>query len=569
MNGFNFNIFKKFWAIAKLYWFGEEKKGALSLLVLLGILSLAYTFLGLMLNQQQGNLISSLSKNNPARFQQTVLIFLGILVVYVPLFASFSYCQSRLGMYWRRWLSYDFLKNYFTDRAFYNIGNFSDKIDNPDQRISEDIKSFTQDSLTFLLIFVVAILQIAGFSAQLWSISPKLVLFLSVYAVAGTLITTGFFGKKLVKINFDQLKKEADFRFGLVRVRENSESIAFYQGEVQEANQLKRFFQEVFSNFNILILWQELYLGLFTNTYEFIPIILPALVVAPSVFSGEFEVGKVTEAQGAFMRVFMSLNVIVSKFTQLAAFAAGIDRLYDFSQYLQTPGTKVDSADYFVADRPTVQFMEENRLKIHDLTLQTPNYKKILCRELSLEVPSGQGLLIVGESGCGKSSLLRAIAGLWNSGTGVIIRPPLEHILFLPQRPYMILGTLRNQLLYPHSDSNLEDRKLYEVLDTVNLPDLPKRFGGLDIEADWADVLSLGEQQRLAFARVLLTNPPYAILDEATSALDLKNEANLYQHLKKTRTTFISVGHRTSLNDYHHLMLRLSEGGKWQFDRIA
>jgi vitamin B12/bleomycin/antimicrobial peptide transport system ATP-binding/permease protein len=569
MNGFNFDIFRKFWAIAKLYWFGDEKKGALSLLVLLGILSLAYTFLGLMLNQQQGNLISSLSKNNPERFQQTVLIFLGILVVYVPLFASFSYCQNRLGIYWRRWLSYDFLKNYFTDRAFYKLGNFSEKIDNPDQRISEDIKSFTQDSLTFLLIFVVAILQIAGFSAQLWSISPKLVLFLSVYAVAGTLITTGFFGKKLVKVNFDQLKKEADFRFGLVRVRENAESIAFYQGEVQEANQLKRFFQEVFSNFNLLIIWRELYLGLFTNTYEFIPIILPALVVAPSVFSGEFEVGKVTEAQGAFMRVFMSLNVIVSKFTQLTAFAAGIDRLYDFSQYLKTSPTKSDSADYFVADRPTIQLIEENRLKIHDLTLKTPNYKKTLCQELSLEVPSGQGLLIVGASGCGKSSLLRAIAGLWNSGTGVIIRPPLEHILFLPQRPYMILGTLRNQLLYPHSDSTLEDRKLYEVLNVVNLSDLPNRFGGLDIEADWADVLSLGEQQRLAFARVLLTNPPYAILDEATSALDLKNEANLYQHLKKTRTTFISVGHRTSLNDYHHLMLRLSEGGKWQFDRIA
>jgi vitamin B12/bleomycin/antimicrobial peptide transport system ATP-binding/permease protein len=569
MNGFNFDIFKKFWTIAKLYWFGEEKKGALSLLVLLAILSLAYTSLNVNLIQQQGNLISSLSAKNSDRFQQTVLSFLGVLIIYVPLIAGYNYFQSRLGIYWRKWLTHSFLNNYFSNRAFYNIGNFSDKIDNPDQRIAEDIKSFTQESLGLLSTFAIAIFQIALSSFTLWKISNSLVFFLSIYALAGTLITVGVFGKKLVKINFDQLKKEADFRFGLVRIRENSESIAFYQGEAQEANQLKRFFQEVFTNFNLLIIWQELYLGIFTNAYSFIPFILPAIVVAPSVLSGDLEVGKVREAQGFFLQVFSSLNVIVSNFTQLTAFSAGVDRLYDFSQYIEQSGTKVDSADYFVAERPTIQLMEENRLKIHDLTLQTPNYKKILCQELSLEVPSGQGMLIVGESGCGKSSLLRAIAGLWNSGTGVIIRPPLEQILFLPQRPYMILGTLRNQILYPHSDSTLEDRQLYQVLDLVNLSDLPKRFGGLDIEADWADVLSLGEQQRLAFGRVLLTNPPYAILDEATSALDLKNEANLYKHLKKTRTTFISVGHRASLNEYHHVMLRLSEGGKWQFNQIV
>jgi putative ATP-binding cassette transporter len=566
MNRFNLEIFKKFWKIAKLYWFGDEKKGALTLLVLLGILSIAYTGLGLMLNQQRGNIISSLSAKSAERFQQTILIFLGILVIYVPLFASFNYSQQKLGIFWRRWLTHSFLKNYFTDRAFYNIGNFSDKIDNPDQRISEDIKSFTQDSLRFLLIFVVSLLQIAGFSTQLWAISPMLVLFLSVYAIAGTMITIGVFGKKLVKVNFDQLKKEANFRFGLVRIRENAESVAFYQGEAQESSKLKLLFHEVFNNFNLLILWQEIFLGLFTNAYEFIPFILPAVVVAPSVLSGEFEVGKVTEAQGAFLSVFGSLNVIVSQFTNLTGFAAGVDRLYDFAEYIEKSG-KVDEEDDSLVERPTIETLQDSRLEIHNLTLKTPNYQKTLCRRLSLEVPSGQGLLIVGESGCGKSSLLRAIAGLWNSGSGVIIRPPLEQMLFLPQRPYMILGTLRNQLLYPHADTEIEDRKLLEIMDLVNLPDLPKRFG-LDTEADWSDVLSLGEQQRLAFARVLIANPPYAVLDEATSALDINNEANLYKHLQETRTTFVSVGHRTSLNEYHHLLLRLSEGGSWEFKEI-
>ncbi|MGL5874152.1 MAG: ABC transporter ATP-binding protein/permease [Xenococcaceae cyanobacterium] len=567
MNRFNLRIFKQFWAIAKLYWFGEEKKGALTLLVLLGILSIAYSALGVFLNQQRGAIISSLSARSLDRFQQAILIFLGILVVYVPLFAGFNYCQRKLGIYWRRWLTYNFLNNYFSNRSFYNIGNFSDKIDNPDQRISEDINSFTQNSLTFLLIFVVSILQIAFFSAQLWAISQPLILFLVVYAIVGTLITVGVFGKKLVKINFDQLKKEANFRFGLVRVRENAESIAFYRGENQESNQLKRTFQEVFGNFNLLIIWEQLFLGMFTNAYEFIPVILPAVVVAPSVLSGEFEVGKVTEAQGAFLSIFGSLNVIVSQFTALTGFAAGIDRLSSFREYVEQPH-KLNDLEYGnTFESPTIETLVDNRLEIHNLTLQTPNYQKTLCRRLTIEIQPGQGLLIVGESGCGKSSLLRAIAGLWNSGVGVIVRPPLEQMLFLPQRPYMILGTLRSQLLYPNTDLTIDDRQLYDVLDRVNLPELPKRFG-LDTEADWADVLSLGEQQRLAFARVLITNPPYAILDEATSALDMKNEANLYEHFQETRTTFISVGHRSSLVKYHNLILKLSEGGAWQVQDI-
>jgi putative ATP-binding cassette transporter len=566
MSRFNLRIFKQFWSIAKLYWFSEEFPGAICLLLLIGILSLAFSYLNVELTRQQGNIISALSARSADRFQQTIVTFLSILIVAIPLGVGYSYFQNKLGIYWRKWLTYNFLNNYFSKRAFYNIGNFSDKIDNPDQRIAEDIKSFTQDSLSFLSTFISAIFQIIISSFTLWKISQSLVFFLSVYAVAGTLITVGVFGKKLVKINFDQLKKEADFRFGLVRIRENAESIAFYQGERQEDNKLKRFFQEVFNNFNLLIIWQEVYLGAFTNAYSFIPYILPAVVVAPSVLSGEFEVGKVREAQGLFLLVFMSLNVIVGQFTQLASFAAGIDRLYAFSESLKRSG-KADDAEYGIVERPTIEILEDNNLELHNLTLQTPNYQKTLCRRLTLEVQTGQGLLIVGESGCGKSSLLRAIAGLWNSGVGVIVRPPLEQMLFLPQRPYMILGTLRNQLLYPNTDSALDDRQLYDVLDRVNLSDLPKRFG-LDTEADWADALSLGEQQRLAFARVLITNPTYAILDEATSALDIKNEANLYEHLQETRTTFVSVGHRTSLVKYHNKMLRLAEGGGWMLEPI-
>ncbi|NCQ03938.1 MAG: ABC transporter ATP-binding protein, partial [Cyanobacteria bacterium] len=327
MRGLNFRVFSRFWAIAKLYWLGNEKKGALILLGILGLLLVGYTQLSVLLNTAQGGLISTLAAKDAEKFWQTVLRFLLILVVYVPLFAGFSYTQSKLGLYWRRWLTENFLTKYFTNRSFYQLAAKNIDIDNPDQRISEDIRSFTQDSLLFLLVVVQSVLQVVAFSAVLWSISQKLVIFLLVYAIVGTLITTGVFGRKLVTLNFGQLQKEANFRFGLVRVRENSESIAFYQGETQEKNNLNNLFTDLFNNFNSLIVWQELYLGLFVNTFEFLPYVIPAIVVAPSVLSGELEVGKVSEATGAFARVFFSLNIIVSRFQSLTTFAAGISRL--------------------------------------------------------------------------------------------------------------------------------------------------------------------------------------------------------------------------------------------------
>ncbi|ACK73644.1 ABC transporter domain protein [Gloeothece citriformis PCC 7424] len=564
MKRFNLKFFKRFWAIARLYWWGEEKRGAIALLALLGVLLVFYTQLSVSLNTQQGDIFSALASKNEDRFWQTVTNFLLILIIYVPLFAGFNFCQEKLGLYWRRGLTNRFLNQYFSDRSYYDLSHSNSNIDNPDQRISEDIRSFTGSSLNFFLLIIQSIFTIVAFSVVLWKISQLLVGFLIIYGLVGTLITTGVFGQTLIKINFDQLKKEADFRFGLVRIRENAESIAFYGGETRENNQLKQFFNRVFENYNRLIIWETLYLGMFQNIYEFVPYILPAVIVAPSVLSGEFEVGTVREAQGAFLRIFMSINIIISRFEQLTSFAAGVDRLYTFHEYLERTKTeeKRDKKHH-----PTIDTREAHGLAIEHLTLQTPNYQRILFEDLSVSLESGQGLLVMGASGCGKSSLLRAIAGLWKSGTGAIYRPKLNEILFLPQRPYMILGTLREQLLYPNVDVEFSDQKLQKVLEMVNLGNLAERFGGFDVQKDWSEVLSLGEQQRMAFARLLITRPQYAILDEATSALDINNEKNLYQHLRETKTTVISVGHRPSLSQYHQLILEFLEGNRWQLKR--
>ena len=560
MNRFNFRIFAKFWSLAKLYWLGNEKKGALALLGLLFALLVAYTQLSVLLNQQQGNIISSLSAKEVDRFQETIKTFFIILVIYVPLFAGFRYVQGILGNYWRKWLTNQFLDRYFSQRAFYELGNFNSEIDNPDQRISEDIKSFTIDSLTFLLSIVSSVFQVIAFSVALWLISRTLVYVLILYSLIGNLIVIGVYGRKLVNINFNQIQKEANFRFGLVRIRENSESIAFYQGEEQENQNLKRSFGEAFRNYNLLVLWEQIYLGLFTHAYDFFPYVLPAIVIAPQVLSGDLEVGKVTEAAGAFAIIFRSLNFIVQRFQSLTAFAASVDRLSTLRAYLDHP--KVIPGE--VINYSTIDTIEQDRLALKDLTLQTPNYKRILVGDLSVELPQSEGLLIMGASGCGKSSILRAIAGLWNSGKGAIYRPDLSRMLFLPQKPYMILGTLRSQLIYPHDTLDVDEHQLNDALEKVNLADLAEQSGGFDVAKDWEEVLSLGEQQRLAFARVLINQPRYVILDEATSALDVQNEANLYNYLLNTHTTFVSVGHRTSLIKYHRLVLEIEEGQQWK-----
>ena len=560
MNRFNFRVVSRFWSLAKLYWLGNEKKGALALLGLLFALLVAYTQLSVLLNQQQGNIISTLSAKEADRFQETIQTFFIILVIYVPLFAGFRYVQGILGNYWRKWLTNQFLDRYFSQRAFYELGNFNSEIDNPDQRISEDIKSFTIDSLSFLLSIVSSVFQVIAFSVALWRISHTLVYVLILYSIAGNFIVIGIYGKRLIDINYEQIRKEANFRFGLVRIRENSESIAFYQGEEQENQNLKRTFDRAFRNYNLLVLWEEIYLGLFTHAYDFFPYVIPAIVVAPRVLSGDLQVGKVTEAAGAFAIIFRSLNFIIQRFQSLTAFAASVDRLSTLKAYLDHP--KVLPGE--VINYPTIDTIEQDRLALKDITLQTPNYKRVLVGDLSVELPTGEGLLIMGASGCGKSSILRAIAGLWNSGEGAIYRPDLSRMLFLPQKPYMILGTLRSQLIYPHDNLDVSEHQLNKALEMVNLADLAEQSGGLDIEKDWEEVLSLGEQQRLAFARVIINQPRYVILDEATSALDVQNEANLYNYLLNTRTTFVSVGHRPSLIQYHRLVLEINEGQQWK-----
>jgi len=493
------------------------------------------------------------------RFWHAMRVFGIVLIVAVPIYALYYYLRDRIGISWRRWLTYQFLGKYFKDRAFYEL-TFNQTIDNPDQRMTDDINTFTQKSMLFLLEMVSAVLQLIAFSGILWSISRTLVMFLVVYAIIGTAVTFGVFGKPLIGLNFQQLRREADFRFSLIRIRENAEAIAFYQGEAREASQVKKRFAEVFGNYTKLIK-RTLGLNLFQYGYSFATLIVPCIIIAPRVLSGELEVGRVVQAAGAFTAMLSALTVFVENFDILSAFAAGIERLHTFSQSLAVRSP----ADAKLGD--TLERLEDSRLELDRVTLQTPNYQRTLITNVSLAVDQGQGLIISGVSGGGKSSLLRAIAGLWNSGSGTIRRPKLEEMLFLPQHPYMILGTLRSQLLYPIIDREVPDDELSQVLQQVNLPDIVERCGGFDTEIDFSKVLSVGEQQRLAVARVLLTKPSYVVLDEATSALDVENEQRLYLQLKATSSTLISVAHRSTLLKHHKQVLEITGDGSWNLSQ--
>ena len=557
---FNLDLLKNFWSIAQLYWFSEQKWRARGLLLLVIVLLGTFTVFNLFLTNQRAEFISALSAQNPERFWRSIIGFFSTVVIAVPFVSSYSFFRQKLSVFWRRWMTHSFMKNYLSDRSFYQI-SYHPEIDNPDQRIAQDIKSFTDQSLRFLVIILNAIFQLFGFSALLWSISKPLVFFVVGYAIAGTVITTGVFGKALVGINFEQLKREANFRFGLIRIREHAESIAFYGGEEQELQQATNLFTDVFNNFNRLIKW-ELYLDIFRNSYDFITWALPSIIIGPRVLSGELEIGVITQAATAFSIILGSLTLIVNQLDRLTEFAAGINRLSTFSVAIKSPPEVPEGES-------TIDTITNYRLGIEHLTLKTPNYQRTLVRDISLEIPSGNGLLIMGPSGSGKSSILRAIAGFWNSGTGAIYRPELNEILFLPQKPYMVLGSLRQQLLYPQTNLDISDIEIQEVLEKVNLAKLAERFGGLDVVENWSQVLSVGEQQRVAFARLFLTKPNYVILDEATSALDVPTEEILYQQLQETSITFISVGHRPTLKNYHQQLLEITANESWKLKAIT
>jgi vitamin B12/bleomycin/antimicrobial peptide transport system ATP-binding/permease protein len=554
------------------YWRSREAKGAWSLLLVLVLLSALNSGALVAFSVLLGELTTPLSQGDWAGFWPVVAVSLGLALVAIPLAALKPWVQAKLSWYWWRWLGRTWRDRYFEQRHYYHL-EFQPHIDNPDQRLTEDTKNLTHQGVALGVAIADSLLQLIFFTGLLWRTSPLLMGLLLLYAIVGNGVTFGGFGRGLLRLNLRQLQRETAFRFGLARSRDYAESIAFYRGEAQEAALLNQRFDQVYQNADRLLTWQY-WLDLFQAAYQGLSFFLPAIVLAPGILAGSLPVGIFVQSGVAFKSVLNALAVLVNQFEQLSQVSAGAQRLVDLDAAMDerplapnSGGTRVKAPSIggLGASQispinpdfdPIIKIEEINTdnpdrlLTIQNLTLSLTD--RDLIQGLNLQLQPGESLLITGASGLGKTTLLRAIAGLWRSGTGLIQRPPLDQILFLPQRPYWIEGDLQAQLDYPER----RERSAAEFRQTL----IQVGLGDRDLAqvCDWGQVLSGGEQQRLSLARLLVQRPRLAVLDESTSALDEESEAQLYQQLKAANIAYVSVGHRSSLHQFHDRGLDLS-----------
>lgn len=449
-------------------------------------------------------------------------------------------------------------------------------MDNPDQRVNDDIAQFCDMSMGLAQDVFNSVIDLVSFSGIMLSIYPPLFFALMLYAAGGTFLATKI-GRPLASLKFQQERTEADFRYSLVRVRENAESVAFYGGERRERQVIEARFDRAVQNL-LGIITATRNLGFFQASYRLLVQFVPAALVAPLYFRGSIEFGVITQTSSAFNHILGDVSIVVNQYETLASFAAVLDRLGQFQDSLRSPSKPADAQTPEVIIDPSASSYP---LSVRALSLTTPPPESNqLISKLDWDVALGEAWLVMGSSGSGKTTLLRALAGLWEHGSGSItLAAESSGVMFLPQRPYLILGSLRDQLLYPvfkslRSSANSTgdgkehepqgrpdppDEAIVDALKAVRLDSLASKER-LDEETDWSFQLSLGEQQRLGFARVLLARPQLALFDEATSALDVPAERSIYSQLRELGTTIVSIGHRPTLVGFHDQVLKIGDG---------
>jgi putative ATP-binding cassette transporter len=550
------------WDLAWPYWKSDEKWSAAALLGAIVSLNLFSVWLNVRFNYWNNDFYDALQQYNWPEFWRQFAIFGAIAVASILAGVYSYYLRGILHIRWRRWLTTRFLRDWLSDQSYYRIQFDQTTTDNPDQRISEDLDRFATITLGLSLGILSAVVTLASFLSILWALSGSLkiplgggasleipgymVLAALIYAVAGTMLTR-WIGRPLIQLNFDQQRYEADFRFSMVRLRENAENVAFYGGEARELDTFHTRFARVIANWWGIIKRRKK-LAWFTYGYDQVAIVFPFLVAAPRYFDRVIQLGGLMQIASAFRQVQESLSFIISSYTEIAEYQAVVQRLSGFR------GKIDDIATQRRAPQPIEIEHGGTGLDVEALDLNLPD-GRLLRPDIALAAGPGNPLLITGASGSGKSTLLRAIAGLWPFGRGHI-RVADTSSLFLPQRPYLPLGSLAEVLVYPNAAAEFPRAKLTEALRAVGLPQLVDR---LDEDGNWAHRLSIGEQQRLAFARVLLARPEIVFLDEATSALDEAAEMSLYRLLREApwHPTIVSVGHHGTLRRFHDTIVDL------------
>jgi vitamin B12/bleomycin/antimicrobial peptide transport system ATP-binding/permease protein len=569
------------WTLTRPFWFSEERWMARGMLLGVIGLSLLLVYMQVLINFWGNRFYNSLEEKAEADFWALILYFCFLAACYIGVAVYKNYLQSMLTLRWRRWLTEVYVQEWLGSRAYYLLEQQPQGTDNPDQRIASDLNAFAGETLGLALAFLNAGVSLVSFLGILWVLSGSLELDLPVlgaisvpgymvwvavvYAAVGTWLAH-LIGRPLIGLNFNQEKCEADFRYGLVRVRENAESIAVYRGEGREGEHLGRRFTDVVQNFLKLMIGTKR-LQWFTTGYGQVAIIFPYLVTAPRYFRGDFRLGDVMQTASAFGKVQESLSIVVDAYGSIASWKASVDRLTTFHEAI--------AASASITEREHIRFDEAGRerpevaqaLELQGVTVKLPDGLPLL-PTTTLRLEPGHHTVITGPSGIGKSTLFRVLCGIWPWGNGLVKQPAGSRVLFLPQRPYLPIGTLRDALAYPFGTGEASDDRLRELLHRCHLGNYA---GRLDESDNWGRRLSPGEQQRLGFARALLHRPDWLFLDEATSALDGGIERELYDLLfaELGSTTVVSIAHREQVARHHTQQWRFEAGESGTHVRVS
>jgi vitamin B12/bleomycin/antimicrobial peptide transport system ATP-binding/permease protein len=555
------------WNMIRPYWSSEDRWAAWGLLAVVVAFTLAMVHMSVLFNEWNNAFYTALQDKNQKVFLHQ-LISLSWLVGLTIFFAVYQlYLNQMLEIRWRRWLTERYLRAWLTDGAYYRMQLAAHETDNPDQRIAEDVHLLVSHTLRLVIGGLRALVTLVAFVAILWALSGTFTVPLTgwfsimlpgymvwaaiLYAIGGTWLTH-WIGHPLVRLNYDKQRCEADFRFGLVRFRENTEGVALYRGEADELRSFRERFEAVVMNWWDIMRRQKR-LTYFTAGYQQAAWIFPSLVAAPRYFRGDLTLGGLIQTIGAFSQVQASLSFFIEMYTTVAEWCSVVERLSGFERALER--VRIEAAT-----TGGVRHVDGDAdLTVKGVDLYLPNGQPLIA-DVNLSLLRGDTVLLGGPSGSGKSTLFRAVAGIWPFGCGEIRRPRGAHVLFLPQKPYLPIGTLREVVSYPMPASGVDDETLHDTLKAVGLPELA---GRLDEASHWALQLSPGEQQRIAFARALVQKPDWLFLDEATSAVDEATEARLYRLVRErlAGTTVFSVGHRATLRPFHSRQLLVRANG--------
>lgn len=556
------------WTLARPYWFSEEKNSARLLLIAIIALTLGMVYMNVRISYWNNAFYTMLQKREGARFVPLILEFTVLAVIYIAMAVYQVYLRQALQIRWRRWLTGYYLNEWLADRTYYRMQLTGKATDNPDQRIAEDLNLFVEKTLSLLLGLIDSVVTLVSFVGILWGLSGTLefewngatweiygyMVWVAVaYAIVGSWIAHRI-GRKLIPLSFDQQRFEADFRFGLARFRENTESVALYRGEEDERRGFTQRFAALAQNWWAIMKRQKL-INTFTTGYGQAAIIFPYLVTAPRYFAGKLELGDLTQTAQAFGYVQNALSWFINVYPEFASWKATVDRLTGFHNAIQLAQSEARTSPGTVLEPSGA-----DSLALSDVELALPGGRTLLANASATIMPK-ERVLLRGPSGSGKSTLFRALAGIWPFGRGRIRVPRIFDSLFLPQRPYFPMGTLREAAAYPAEPGRFTDAQLRSALTDVGLPHLADR---LDEAAQWNQQLSGGEQQRVAIARALLHKPAWLFLDEATSNLDPNSEAALYTLLAERLpdSTIVSIAHRPEVARHHQRVIEIDPASR-------